>query len=67
MAPLLHMGKSYYASDMESMASVLYQYGSLYAFEGLYRFKNKFHPKYLVYKKDKPLFNVLLSVIRLIN
>ena len=72
MAPLLHVGKSYYASDMESMASVLYQYGSsLYSFEGLYRFKNKFHPrwtpKYLGYKKDKPLFNVLLSVIRLIN
>lgn len=72
MAPLLHVGKSYYASDMESMASVLYQYGSsLYSFEGLYRFKNKFHPrwtpKYLVYKKKKPVLNVLLSVIRLIN
>lgn len=72
MAPLSKVGKSYYARDMESMAALLYDHGSsLYSFEGLYQFKNKYKPvwspKYLVYKKESKLSEVLYSVMRLIS
>lgn len=71
MAPLSKVRKSYYARDMESMAALLYDHGSsLYSFEGLYQFKNKYKPvwspKYLVYKKESKLSEVLYSVMRLI-
>lgn len=72
MAPLFNVGSTRFSRNEEALAAVLYQHGSrLYAFEGLYQYKNKFkpqwRPRYLAYPTEANLPAVLVKTARLIN
>jgi phosphatidylglycerol lysyltransferase len=72
MAPLSSVGESLYAHLSERVAHWLFRKGtSLYAFQGVRRFKSKFEPywepRYLAYPKRTFLPWVILGITRLIS
>ena len=72
MAPLSNVGTSPTSRIDEKMAHMLYTHGSsIYSFDGLRAYKNKFRPewksRYLTYKNQMSLPKILLEVRYLIH
>ena len=72
MAPLSNVGGKKYSGTKEKIMKLIYQYGNkFYSFQGLRYFKEKFHPewsgRYIIYKNDMELPDVLLSIVTLVH
>ncbi|SHH17580.1 phosphatidylglycerol lysyltransferase [Anaerosphaera aminiphila DSM 21120] len=72
MAPLSNVGTKRYSGTKERVLKLVYEYGNqLYSFKGLRSYKEKFHPKwsgrYLIYKNDINLPDILISLLHLIH
>lgn len=72
MAPLSNVGGKKYSGTKEKFIRLIYDYGNkFYSFQGLRYFKEKFHPKwsgrYIVYKNDMDLMDVLIALLNIIH
>lgn len=72
MAPLSNVGGKKYSGTKEKFIRLIYDYGNkFYSFQGLRYFKEKFHPKwsgrYIVYKSDMDLMDVLIALLNIIH
>lgn len=72
MAPLSNVGGKKYSGTKEKAIKLVYDYGDkFYSFRGLRYFKEKFHPewkgRYIVYKNDAELVDVMFSIYSLVH
>ncbi|GAK30106.1 probable lysylphosphatidylglycerol synthetase [Weissella oryzae SG25] len=72
MAPLTNVGIYRQSFMRERIANIVYRYGSsIYSFEGLRRYKNKFattwHPYYIAYSNRSNIIYVMLALLSIDN
>jgi len=70
MAPLSGVGTDAYSFNEEKLVGLLFRHGKkIYSFEGLRRYKEKFHPnwqnKYVAYPKELNITILLLELVKL--
>ncbi len=72
MATLSNVGQLHYSYLVERLAGRVFEhFNGLYRFQGLRRYKSKYNPnwepRFLVYRKDNSLWQLLSKVMRVIR